>query len=157
MNTLFCQSEPREPVSFGVKTSDSSTVRFTVYGKPVPQGSAKAFYVKSLGRAVITSDNKNLKPWRQQLSDTAMSLRVPCLPREKAVEVGLVFYFERPKSTPKSRIYPTVKPDLDKLIRSILDSCTGIIFTDDSQVVRFTRIEKHYGLPERVEIQIGEV
>lgn len=133
------------------------TVRFTVYGKPVPQGSTRAFIPKGWKRAVITTDNTKLKPWRQQLAGTAISQGIPVLPREKAVVMGLRFYFERPAGAPKRRVFPTVKPDLDKLIRSVLDSCTGVAYEDDSQVVKFSHIEKHYGLPERVEIEIGEL
>jgi Holliday junction resolvase RusA-like endonuclease len=149
MNTLF-ETSPAVPELAG-------TVQFTVYGKPVPQGSSRAFFVKKLGRAVITSANAKLKPWRQMLSDTAQSLGVPIIPKEIPVAMSLDFYFEKPASAPKKRIYPTVKPDTDKLIRSILDSLTGIVYVDDSQVVRFDHIEKHYGVPERCEISVRPV
>lgn len=129
-------------------------IRFTVYGKPVPQGSSKAFYVKSIGRAVITSDNKRLKPWRQQVTDTAMSLQGDAIPDDKPVEVVLDFYFARPKSA-KKRIGMTVKPDIDKLIRAILDGIMGVLFRDDSQVVSVVA-RKHYADQERVEIQVAQ-
>ena len=34
-------------------------------------------------------------------------------------------------------------PDLDNLIKSVLDACNGVLWNDDSQVVRFERIQKH--------------
>ena len=129
-------------------------IKFTVFGKPVPQGSSKAFYVKSLGRAVITSDNKHLKPWRQQVTETAMSLQADAIPDDRPVEVILDFYFARPKSA-KKRVGMTVKPDIDKLIRAILDGIMGVLFRDDSQVVS-VHARKHYAEQERVEICVDE-
>ena len=129
---------------------------FTVYGKPQPQGSAKAFFVKSLGRPVITSDNAKLKPWRQQLSGTAESLGIAPAAREVPIAVMLDFYFEKPKAAPKRRRKPIVKPDIDKLVRAVLDALTGTLIGDDAQVVDI-HARKHYGLPERVEIEIGEL
>lgn len=132
----------------------SSAVRFQVFGTPRPQGSTKAFYVKSLGRAVVTSDNKKLKPWRQQISETAVSLGVWKFDRETPVEVTMNFYFRRPESAKKRRGM-TVKPDGDKLVRAIFDSITGILIEDDAQIVEF-HARKHYGGPERVEIEVRE-
>lgn len=47
----------------------------------------------------------------------------------------------RPASVkPAKRYYPTVAPDLDKLLRALLDGIgqSGVIWGDDSQVVRLT-------------------
>lgn len=131
-------------------------VRLTVYGCPVPQGSSKAFYVKKLGRSVITSANKGLKPWRQMISETAIAETITFFPKGVALRMTLDFYFTRPPSAPKARTRPVVRPDTDKLIRSILDALTGIAYEDDSQVVSFGRVDKWYGSPERVEISIQE-
>jgi Holliday junction resolvase RusA-like endonuclease len=132
--------------------AESQITRLTVFGRPQPQGSSRVFFVKKLGRSVITSANKNLKPWRQQISETAMTLRAPVV--DGPIAMGLRFYFQRPKSAPKSRIYPTVKPDTDKLIRAILDSLTGILYRDDAQVVCFDHVQKLYDDCERVEIEV---
>lgn len=71
--------------------------------------------------------------------------------RGSNVILDLSFYLARPKQLPKRITRPGKKPDLDKLIRATLDSLTGTVFEDDSQVVRVLA-EKFYGLPERVEI-----
>jgi len=130
---------------------------FTVYGKPRPQGSTRAFFIKKLGRAVITSDNKQLKPWRQQVSETALSVRERGVEpwRGYPVRIDLAFYFARPKSA-KKRIGMTVKPDLDKLQRAVFDAITGILIHDDAQITSVTA-RKHYGDPERVEITVEEL
>ena len=147
MSTTLFETEAQPPV-FSPKT-----IAFTVYGKPVPQGSSKAFYVKSLGRAVITSDNKKLRPWRQQVTETAMAQRGVAI-LEGPVELEAHFFFARPKSAKKRRGM-TVKPDVDKLVRGILDAIQGVIFRDDSQVVS-VRATKHYDLQERCEIRVRE-
>lgn len=112
-------------------------IDFTVSGIPQPQGSARAFVPKGWNRAVITSDNKKLRPWRQDVSamaTEAMSERNEQATQE-AVEVACYFYFQKPKSTKKSTTQKITKPDIDKLLRGVLDALTGIVFRDDSQVV----------------------
>jgi hypothetical protein len=114
-----------------------------IYGIPVPQGSARAF--NHGGKIVVTSDNVNLKKWRQFC---AFILRRDISAGETIdgpVSVELQFYFERPKSHLNGsgslrKGYSSshvVKPDLDKLVRAILDAGTdGLVWHDDAQVVR---------------------
>ena len=61
------------------------------------------------------------------------------------LKVDVKFYVPRPKSLPKKICYATKKPDVDKLLRNILDALKGIIWTDDAQVVS-VRADKHYAL-----------
>ena len=133
-------------------------LNFTVYGTPVPQGSAKAFIPKGWNRAIITGANKKTKPWRQEIAGAAVSAMqkqgVTMLEREHPVSVRAEFYFAKPKSTKKSVIAKTTKPDVDKLLRSVLDALTGMVFEDDSQVIEVTGL-KLFGTPERVELTIG--
>ena len=129
-------------------------IEFTVYGKPQPQGSAKAFIVG--GRARITTANPKMKPWRQEIAGTALSLMNGAAPSLGPIEFRGQFFFDKPKSTKKSVIRKTTKPDVDKILRACLDSLTGIAFKDDSQVVK-VNIEKMFGTPERVEIGVYEL
>src|SRR5437868_6535388 len=125
----------------------------TVYGTPQPQGSTKAFIPKGWTRPVITTDNKKLKPWRQQIAGAAMAEMAGGAVTEKAVELAVRFYFAKPKSTPKRITEKTTKPDIDKCLRGVLDALTGIVFRDDSQVV-MVAMSKEFGTPERVEIDL---
>ena len=137
-------------------------IQFTVYGKPQPQGSSRAFMIK--GRPVITSSNKKLKPYRQEIAQTALEARdkniAPSgLPVEmvfgkhEPVVLEVNFFMTKPPSVPKKRTQLVVKPDLDKLIRAVNDALTGIIFLDDAQVVQ-VRATKNYGAPERTVIMV---
>lgn len=109
-----------------------SRYEFEVYGTPVPQGSKRAFVVN--GRAVIADvKGKELKAWRKSIADAARAL-APAAPIDDAVTVRVTFGIERPASV--TREEPTVAPDLDKLLRALLDGLTdsGLI-RDDSRVV----------------------
>ena len=132
---------------------------FTAFGTPQPQGSSRAFVHK--GRAIITSANPKMRPYRHTLTQVASDTMemngrsLPLFPRPEAVDVSIIWTLTKPKSTPKKLIYPTKKPDADKLMRAVLDSLTGVAYEDDSQVVR-ARIEKQYGGPERTEVVVRQ-
>jgi Holliday junction resolvase RusA-like endonuclease len=115
------------------------TVQFMAYGIPQPKGSTKGFVVRGKNgkpRAAITSDNTRLKPWADVVRHEAQRaagafFAGPGVP----VIVSVHFRLPRPKSTPRHVTHQTKKPDLDKLVRGILDALTGVLFADDSQVV----------------------
>ncbi len=75
------------------------------------------------------------------------------VPRKMPVDMRVSFYLARPASKSK-KAYPTVKPDLDKLVRAVGDALTGICFEDDSAIVHCDA-RKYYGSPERTEIEVG--
>lgn len=69
----------------------------------------------------------------------------------------LYFTLERPPSVSvRKRPYPITKPDADKLARAVWDALKGIIYADDSQVVRLT-LAKDYGDAPGVIIQVWEL
>lgn len=54
------------------------------------------------------------------------------------------------------KIRPTIKPDLDNLLKHLKDCCKGIFWLDDKQVVEYLPgTGKYYGEPARWEIEIG--
>ncbi len=129
-------------------------VRFTVHGNPQPQGSTKAFIPKGWNRPIITSDNSKLKPWRQDVSNQALVAMQGERPSVEAVHVNCKFYFLKPKSTKKSVLWKTTKPDLDKLLRGIFDGLTGICFVDDSQIVSCETTKSFCESNERVDVEV---
>jgi Holliday junction resolvase RusA-like endonuclease len=138
-------------------------ISFTVLGKPQPQGSMKGFVIKGKDgakpRAILTSDNTKMKPYRQQVGWSALKARADAgyngLFAEKHVAVGVEmrFYFAKPPSISKKRIHDVVKPDLSKLVRSTEDALSGVIYCDDAQIIQL-KTSKQYGIPERAEIEI---
>lgn len=73
----------------------------------------------------------------------------------EAVFAEVTFYFQRPQSNKKGT-HKTTKPDIDKLIRSVLDGMTSIVYHDDSQVTAVSA-EKVFGTPERVEVKVRDI
>jgi Holliday junction resolvase RusA-like endonuclease len=130
-------------------------VTFTVLGRPAPQGS-----MRSLGK-FMKCDNPNTMPYRQAVGWSALDARTKAgihdvfAARHVPVLLGLVFYFAPPQKMPKGRTLPAVKPDLDKLCRSVFDACKGILWVDDGQIVEMDRPRKLYGVPERTEITVA--
>jgi Holliday junction resolvase RusA-like endonuclease len=124
---------------------------FTCYGKAEPQGSASAYYVASLGRAVVTSANKANKGWRRDVAYSALEalkgtgLAPPAWPTGPVL-LRVQFYLPRPKYIKDTLPPHLAPPDLDKLVRSVGDALKGIAWGDDKQV---TEIEasKHYAPP----------
>lgn len=142
-----CMSEKRAGMEFA----------FTVFGTAQPQGSTRAFIPRGWARPVITTDNGKLKPWRQELSQTALIAMQECgaklASREMPISIALTFVFEKPRSARKTAVHKTTKPDLDKLLRAVLDGLTGIAYEDDSQVCE-CRVAKIFGSPARLEVQV---
>ncbi len=130
----------------------SSPVRLDIPGTPVPQGSKTAFVVG--GRAVLAEANKRLKPWREHVARVARA-QAGGFEFTGPVAVTLLFLFERPKSV--KRALPSVKPDLDKLVRAIFDGLTAAgVWTDDALVVD-VRAVKRYAATSGVVVTINAV
>lgn len=118
-----------------------TSIRFTVAGLPVPQGSMKGF--SRGGRVHLTSDNPKLKDWRTQVAYAAQ-FHAPKELLEGALSVCLHFTLPRPASVKRNkRPLPTSKPDVDKLTRGILDALTNVVWRDDSQVTRVSASKRY--------------
>lgn len=115
-------------------------ILLTIYGVPQSQGSIKAFIPHGWNRPVLTSTNKALKSWRQEVAALAkeemQKIGMQIIRRPHAVRIEAWFYFVRPQSTKKTLIHKTTAPDLDKLLRALGDALTGICYEDDSQVAQ---------------------
>lgn len=127
----------------------SQLLHWFVEGIPVPQGSKTATVIN--GRAVMFEANKKHKAWRDHVRATVGKLETPST---QPVRVELQFWFEKPKTV--KRDHMSVKPDLDKLSRSVLDAITGGILKDDSQVV-ILNARKEYGDKPGVLIRVMEI
>lgn len=109
-----------------------------VVGRPAPQGSKNALGMEA---------SRFLEPWR---NDVRMACEVVIDRYELAqitgpVRVGIVFLLAGPPKIDPDRVYPLGNPDLDKLIRGVLDSITHSgLWKDDNQVVEFGRVAKEY-------------
>lgn len=102
-----------------------------VPGRPAPQGSKR-----HVGGGILVESSKALAPWRTSVAwHAAQSYRGPLL--DGALRVAVEFVMPRTTALPKRQATPPhiKKPDVDKLIRAILDALSGVVWQDDSQVV----------------------
>ena len=84
-------------------------------------------------------------------------------PFEGRVQVEINALFEVPKSTKKvdkelmlsNQINPTKKPDIDNIVKIILDAMNGIAFKDDIQITKLN-VEKTYSTQEKIQIKISQ-
>ena len=101
--------------------------------------------------------SKGLKPWRSVVALAAKEAMLDVQDMaliEGAVSVDLLFHFVPGKTV--KRKHMTTKPDADKLSRAILDSLTGVVWKDDSQVIDL-RARKVYGLVDMVQVVVTEL
>jgi Holliday junction resolvase RusA-like endonuclease len=127
--------------------SNADLIEFFVAGEPVPQGSTKSFYIEKLNRVVTTHGNRNTDRWRHRIANEAQRcnedrpLSFYCEDRNLGYVVRMQFHFTKPKSMPKKRNLNTKRPDLDKLVRAVLDGITGVLIPDDAQVISISALK----------------
>lgn len=82
---------------------------------------------------------------------------------ENRVKVTIIAYFDIPKSTSHKKeaemlsgnISPTKKPDIDNIIKIVLDAMNKFAFKDDTQVTKI-EVEKKYAATSKLYIKIEE-
>jgi Holliday junction resolvase RusA-like endonuclease len=125
-------------------------------------------YSKRLGRHA----GRAYKSKAQRQYDDALVLWLKAYCRRHEIKplfnpfvLGVKVFVSPPKSWSKKKreaalrgnVGQSSKPDLSNYIKTIEDCGNGILWGDDSQVVRYTdETGKYYGLPERWEIKIIE-
>lgn len=123
------------------------TLLVEAYGVPESQGSMRGF-VRG-GRAILTSDNTKLRPWRDAVTWAARDAveRIAWVQVAGPVRADVTFWLPRPVSAPKTRdILPVKGKDVDKMLRSIFDSMTNAgVWVDDAQVC-IGAYEKRYAV-----------
>ena len=109
----------------------SKRIRLSIPMNPVPKGRPRV--------AIRNGKVRTYTPERtQEAQDTLIALIykhrdkmfLPYVP----VRLSITFYRQRSKWSPKSDILPVRKPDLDNLLKLVLDSMSGILIADDAQI-----------------------
>ena len=114
-------------------------MRIVVRGIPAAQGSKR-----HVGGGRMVESSRAVGPWREAVRAETQCAMTDCPPLEGAVMVYTGFILPRPKTLPKRVKRPSKRPDLDKLIRAVLDGLTaGGAWYDDAQVTSLTA-QKQY-------------
>ena len=126
---------------------------FVALGLPTPQGSKSAVIMAGRPQVIdggTPKARRDHKAWRKAVDAAArgwIADNEPWLPLDEPCKVRLHFLFA-PKQTQPYRVMHAVAPDVDKLIRSVLDSLVSSgLLRDDSRVSQVDAI-KEYGEPD---------
>lgn len=144
-------------------------IEIEVIGMPQTAGSKRAYtYKRKDGTfgARVDEDCKRSKTWRSQIVDAVRTQYTGPLLRGP-LRVSMTFYRPRPKGhfgsgrnadklKPNAPEHPTTKPDLTKYLRCAEDALKGVLWSDDSIVVRQENA-KEYGEPARAVITVEEI
>lgn len=130
-------------------------ISFTVPGTPVPQGSKVAGITKNNKPYLRDANAGKLRPWRNAVTHAAARaypIRSASTRIMGPVKVMVAFYLPKPQR-PKFEQH-AVKPDVDKLARSVLDGLTDAgVIEDDARVVRLIAFKLYSNTP-RAEITV---
>jgi len=131
-------------------------VSFTVPGEPVAQGRPRITTINGRARAFDPKKSRSYKAVVSDRAENAMKCRAPI---EGAVDLSVTAYFTCPKSrhrkrTPRAQEPRVQRPDIDNVVKAIKDAMTGIVWLDDSQVVRLQALKftAAQGEPPKVEV-----
>ncbi len=112
------------------------------------------------GRAYTPTKTKNYEYLTKQI----FVFKYPDFePLENRVSVKITAYFEIPKSISKKKeeamlqgiISPTKKPDIDNIVKIILDSLNKFAYKDDSQITQL-KVDKKYAKTPKTVVEVGE-
>ncbi len=136
-------------------------VSFTIPGQPGSKGRprfrrAGNFVSTYTPSKTVQYENLVRLEYQQQCGNVMF-------PQGAPLEMEVKAYFQVPKSATKSKkermiagkVRPTVKPDLDNLIKVIADASNKVAYYDDSQIVSAT-VRKYYSDNPRVEVTIRD-
>lgn len=134
-----------------------SLATFNVPGQPQGKGRAKAFKFGSHIKMHTPEKTVAYENWVKQCALESVS--VGFVPTDKPIVAVVRMYYQKPKAGSKAvhigrdngSIRPTVKPDIDNVLKAIFDSLNGILYKDDTQIVEVTA-SKFYSDTPRVEV-----
>lgn len=128
-------------------------ISFVVEGQP--RGKGRPRFTRTghayTDQATKAYERKVLQAWQEQ-----SGVKMPDVP----LEILLTAYFQMPQSWSKKKMlrmlgYPhTSRPDIDNIVKSVVDGISGHAFHDDNQVFRVVA-EKRYDVePPKVVVVI---
>lgn len=156
-------------------------LEFTAYGSPAPKGSVKSFIPRRKDGSMVMKPNGSSplvvktddsgsrgKVWGGTVATSAaVAMREQGVTMWRSVPLAFVvdFYQPRPQSHYRTGrnagilrddapTAPAKRPDVDKLLRAVLDALKNVAYGDDGQVVAVVA-RKNFGEPARAEIRVG--
>lgn len=118
-------------------------------GEPVAKGRGRHATLPN-GRKIVYTPKKTAN-WESVAKHYAKQSMGDMLPMGGPLQLSIVLVFEIPKSWPKwkkaaaifGEVAHTGKPDIDNCMKAVKDAFNGVVWIDDSQVIK-ADIEKYY-------------
>lgn len=137
-------------------------IKFTVYGKPFGKQRPRVCKIKGRSIAYTPKETSVYEDHVKFIYNQIYSGIT--FDKDESVALDIVAYYAMPKSTSKKTkekmlagmILPTVKPDVDNIIKIIADALNKVAYKDDKQLVAVS-CQKFYSDLPRVEILISEI
>lgn len=131
---------------------------FVVPGKP--QGKARPRFDS---RRKVTYTPQKTKDYEELVRSSFIMSCKGSAPLEGAIRARIIAFYPIPKSATKSvrkamadgKIYPTVKPDLDNIIKAVLDALNGYAYKDDAAIVDI-KVKKRYSEKPKVFVTLAD-
>ena len=136
----------------------AATVAFVIPGTPVGKGRPK---FARRGNFVTTYTPEKTATYENLVkvkAEQAMDGR-PMIDGPVEVSIRLIvtppasWSQKKQREALEGRIFPTSKPDIDNVLKGIMDACNEIVFKDDKQAVD-VRVVKRYGQVARAAVEV---
>ena len=136
-------------------------IMFTVYGEPVAKGRPR---FSTRGKFFVAYTPEKTKTYESEVGMMAKAAMGASEALEGALEAFIYVTFPVPASYSKKRTEAclakkekhTKKPDLDNVVKSVIDGMDKIIFLNDSQITSI-HATKVYGEVPKVEVLIKQI
>ena len=135
-------------------------IMFTVYGEPVAKGRPR---FSTRGKFPVAYTPEKTKAYEFEVKIMALAAMGGSKPLEGALEAFIYVTFAVPESYSKKRLEACLsgtekhikKPDLDNVIKSVIDGMDKIVFDNDSQITSI-HATKVYGEIAKVEVMVKQ-
>jgi Holliday junction resolvase RusA-like endonuclease len=139
----------------------SISIMFTIYGHPVAKGRPR---FSTRGKFPVAYTPEKTKNYESEVAMMAKAAMGASEPLEGALEAFIYVTFAVPASYSKKRTEAclsgqekhTKKPDLDNVVKAVLDGMSDIVFLSDSQITSI-HATKVYGEVAKVEVLVKQV
>lgn len=114
------------------------TYYFVVDGEPVAKARPRL-----TARGHIYTPPKTLKHERAIKEKFYAEYGKDFTPTDKAISVRVFFFLKKPARVPADfPPRPLKRPDIDNLIKTVLDALNGVLYQDDKQIVKILGVKK---------------
>lgn len=123
---------------------EHTVLNVRAYGLPTPQGS-KIPGVSKQGKAFVREQSGDrLKQWRKSIIDATIEARSAIHHQTISGPVSLTIIFFLPRPATVKRALPSVRPDLDKMVRAVGDALKSAgAYKDDASVCQLVATKQY--------------